>query len=204
MNYRTYKKQTMKIVFENIIKRFELCTNINELKRIVIDNFNLINVKFNLSYYDEENDSILIENQKDYQNALKFAKNVNNKVIKIYVQTFGYQKTEDQIGNLGMINEKTEKVFSSFYFVMKCPLCERNFENKKSFLKHSKICFSVFGTKREPFNSRLQRTRHFRISNKMKTNRCLRYITKSKIYNWREMSANLKVQIKKWKNSFHL
>ena len=45
------------------------------------------------------------------------------------------------------------------------------------------------------------RAYHFRNSNKMKTNRCLRYITKSKIYNWREMSANLKVQIKKWKNS---
>ena len=50
MNYRTYKKQTMKIVFENIIKRFELCANINELKRIVIDNFNLINNYQNIAY----------------------------------------------------------------------------------------------------------------------------------------------------------
>lgn len=194
----------MKIVFDNIIKRFDLSTNINELKTIVINNFNLTNVKFNLSYYDEENDSILIENQKDYQNALKFAKYSNNSIIKIYVQTFGHQRTEEQICNTEITNEKTEKVFSSCFFVMKCPLCERNFDNKKSFLKHSKICFSVFGMKREPFSSKLQRTRHFRISNKMKTNRCIRYLTKSKKYNWREMSANLKKQIKKWKNSFHL
>lgn len=180
------------------VKRFQLPETLKEVNILIQKNIPDIQ-KYAIHFYDEECDYIQIESQRDYDKLITtLSKSNKTKILKLYIteQKAKRDSHDDTIGD-------SNKIYHSFYFVMKCPLCSRQFEHKSSYIKHAKHCFSVFGMKREPFNSKVQRLGDNQITVNMRIN-FFNFLIKKEIgetsnYNWRTLSTEFRNQLHKWK-----
>lgn len=180
------------------VKRFQLPETLKEVNILIQKNIPDIQ-KYAIHFYDEECDYIQIESQRDYDKLITTLSKINKtKILKLYIteQKAKRDSRDDTIGD-------SNKIYHLFYFVMKCPLCSRQFEHKSSYIKHAKHCFSVFGMKREPFNSKVQRLGDNQITVNMRIN-FFNFLIKKEIgetsnYNWRTLSTEFRNQLHKWK-----
>jgi hypothetical protein len=156
----------LKIYFDEKTKRFSLPKNFQELRDVAMKSFSSNNLMdpFEIYYMDEERDLILIENQFDYENACLFIKHNNSNTLKVSIKSLCNDKYDPRLAvkylenslSLSKLSRRDEgsELMSMNYT---CERCSRKFVEKNSQQKHSQICSSVFGSKREPFDSKKQR-----------------------------------------------
>jgi hypothetical protein len=201
----TQQPIALKIITSHSIKRFELPQTLQDLRLLITTSFKNLPTLYTVNYYDEEADCIGIETQQDYENAILFAKNSGLKNLRIYINEQPYKPYQECYCEKFTIDPN--KIYESFCYKCKCPLCQRKFESKQSYIKHAKHCFSVFGMKREPFDSQKQRLRYnnkntvpyFRIRS---MNVTVKFNEKNEDnYDWRVISKCFRKELKKWKQS---
>jgi hypothetical protein len=172
------RRKYLKLSHEGKIKRATLFCDYENFKA---EASSLFNIDFNDEeyehlYIDEDNDIIQIESQADYDQALLYLYNNEQKTLKIrivpkYSNEYSREMPQllvDSLYNrrLNELNEEIDKFEhnSSYksnssmdsYNFLTCLRCNRTF-NTDSYYKHIKVCWKVFQTKRIPFNSRRKR-----------------------------------------------
>jgi hypothetical protein len=78
---------TLKIYYDTIAKRCNIPTCFRDLTLLVINSFPELDKleNYNIIYKDDEGDSILLESEYDYQNALLFLYQSKLSILKIYL-----------------------------------------------------------------------------------------------------------------------
>lgn len=158
----------IKISFEGKIKRVTIVPEYNSLIDLIPEIFeDLKGKKFFLSYIDNEQDTISIDNQSDFNLAIHFSNSLNV-ILKIFIET------KDQILTRELQSIKASSIRASFikeitstydFVSLKCENCKRIFNHQRSFEIHSSACYKVFSTKRSPFNSHMMRMRGIASTN---------------------------------------
>ena len=190
--------QTLKLITPLSIKRFELPETYKELRLLITTAFKQLPPYYSINYYDEDSDCITIESQTDYESAVSYAKRFGLRNLKVHVvEQHEFIEPKDKI----VIDPNI--ICHSFGCDMKCPLCQRKFEGKTSFIKHAKYCFRVFGMKREPFDSKKQRNKYnkyfYPFFIRINSLNCKGNNNDNDVYNWRMDSKLFRKELKKWK-----
>ena len=193
----------LKLYFPDFkVKRFQLPHTLNELHTLIQSN--LIH-NYYIYYYNDKGEQIQIESQNDYEKVIELCNQSNiSNILKLYIKESNTNKSSKN-----NVNVNLHRLYHSFFYLMKCPLCYRQFDNNNSYIKHAKNCFSVFGMKRTPFNSKAQRLRNNQITINMRINYFKFYIektfNKTQTNNWRTSSTTFRTLLHKWKqiNKLH-
>ena len=78
----------IKIYFNKKVKRFNVTRSFDDLKQTISKIFNLqpnFDCEFDIFYIDDENDSISLSNEFDYEQMSSFVKNYGLKLLKLMV-----------------------------------------------------------------------------------------------------------------------
>ena len=183
------------------VKRFQLPQTLNEVHTLVQLNLKEIQ-SYSIYYYINNNEHIEIESQNDYEKVIElFSKSNSSKILKLYIKESNMKRPSKKHVNIDL-----HRLYHSFNYIMKCPLCYRQFANNNSYIKHAKSCFSVFGMKRAPFNSKEQRLGHNQVTINMRIN-YFKYLIekefgKTHTYNWRTLSTTFRNLLHKWKQHY--
>jgi hypothetical protein len=78
---------SMKIYYNTVAKRCQILPSFRELAKLINYSFTEIDIleNYNIIYKDDEDDSILIESEYDYQNALLYLNHSQIFLLKIYI-----------------------------------------------------------------------------------------------------------------------
>jgi hypothetical protein len=164
------RRKYLKLSFDGKVKRATLFCDFDNFKTEACSLFNkdFEDEAHEFLYLDDEDDIIQLESQADYDQALLYLFNSNNKTLKIrivprFAEEYNKDYTKLLIDSLytKRINELNEELESLSYEpkesdLLMCSRCNRRFNNE-SYYKHIKVCWRVFQTKRIPFNSRRKR-----------------------------------------------
>merc|ERR1711976_137443 len=154
--------RSLKIHYYGKIKRFSLPSNFQDLLEIIEKSFGLTE-NFDITYNDEENDSIMIENGFDYENSVKFISNSQMKTLHLTLEVSNnkYERRNALYDTIGGCLKPSSTIVTRSIVIntdneFGCSNCKRKFSSIKSREIHSNVCSKIFFTKRKPFDSKKQ------------------------------------------------
>lgn len=161
----------IKLSFEGKIKRIsiEKDHNYESFLSLIRENYkDQQTSKFTLNYIDNEHDTVWIENQQDFSNAIAFSGKLNT-ILRIYIEKkedFLFKERKYSTTKLVIASPLIEEELTTLVS-LKCESCSRVFNNRKSFNAHTSVCKKVFMTKRTKFDSHIMRMRGIALFNKI-------------------------------------
>jgi hypothetical protein len=144
-----YDSFTLKIFYNGKTKRCALPQNFKEMKSLINLSFPLDELGdgfYNISYMDEDNDYIFIENEFDWSNAISFLEDSGKKLLKVIVIR-NLEKTMSE----NMLSSSRNKSDLTFNHVVKqqSPQLQR-------ILRHEKIIPQEEEIKKMEFNDKIE------------------------------------------------